>query len=93
MPRAGFNFALLTALLVPLATSAEPVFVNAEIHPMGSPAPDLERAFSTLLEQDAGPAWAAYTVPMVAGRQMLCCGGPSLCSLERSGDCFVNRGD
>ncbi len=85
---------LLPAVLLGVpGSAAEPVFFNAEVRPLGTPAPDLERAFTALLARDDGPAWVAYTVPMVAGRQMLCCGGPSMCSLERTGDCFVNRDD
>ncbi len=96
MYRTMTSVVLLSALLgLPggAADAAEPAFFNAEIRSLGTPAPDLERAFAALLERDHGPAWAAYTVPVVAGRQNLCCGGPALCSLERSGDCLVTRGD
>ncbi len=94
MRQSVFALALLATLLSAPAGATEPIFFDAEIHTLGAPIPNLERAFSALLENDDGPAWVAYTVPMVAGRQMLCCGsGPSMCSLERSGDCFVNRGE
>ena len=94
MHRFVIVFALLSILPAgPDPANAEPVFFNAEIRSLGVPAPDLERAFAAQLERDAGPAWLAYTVPIVAGRRISCCCGPSLCSLERSGDCFVNRGD
>ncbi len=82
-------FMLAVFLGVP-AITAEPAFFNAEIHSLGDPTPDLERAFSALLGRDAGPAWAAYTVPMLAGHRHLCCGGRALCSLEGSGDCVIN---
>ncbi len=94
MPRFVIGLVLLSTLTGPPGTAAEgPVFFNAEIHQQGTPAPNPERAFTALLEQGGGPAWVAYTVPMVAGRRSLCCGGPSMCSLERSGDSYVNRGD
>ncbi len=93
MSRIMISVLLLSTLLGMPASAAEPVFFEAEIHPLGAPAPDLARAFAALLERDEGPAWAAYTVPMVDGRRMLCCGGPAMCSLEGSGDCYVNRGD
>ena len=86
---------LLLALLgEPSAVdAAKPAFFNAEIHALGTPAPDLGRAFATLQEREAGPAWVAYTVPMITGRRNLCCGAPSTCSLERSGSHFVSRRD
>lgn len=87
-------------------TDAETAFVNAEVRSLGSPAPDLDRAFATLLEREDGPAWVAYTVPMVDSRRSLCCGGcrgglpmsrqrraDEACSLEGSSDCFVHRDD
>ncbi len=105
MHRSKIHIVLLSALLGVLASAsgaAEPAFFNAEIHPMGTPTPGLTRAFAALLEREDGPAWAAYTVPMVAGRRSLCCccgsstvhpkGGSRGCSLERSGDSFINRG-
>ena len=93
MPRFAFAFVLLVSLLVPLETAAEPVFFNAELHPLGTPTPDLGRAFASLMARDDGPAWVTYSVPMVSGQQMLCCGGPSMCSLERPGGCCMHRDD
>ncbi len=84
---------LLPVLLGVPAMATEPAFFNAEIDSLGTPSPDLERAFSALLERDAGPAWAAYTVPMVDGSRRLCCGRSTLCSLEGSGGCSITRDD
>ena len=83
--------ALLAILLAVPAGASEPTYLNADVRPSGTPAPDLERAFAALLEREAGPAWVAYLVPM-SGRS-LCCHSPSVCSLEGSGDCYVNRSD
>ncbi len=91
MSRFPICLVALLALVAPAAGAAEPTYLNAGVRPLGAPAPDLERAFASLVERDDGPAWAAYTVPMV-GRS-LCCHSPSVCSLEGSGDCYLNRGD
>ncbi len=91
MSRSVFVLLLLVSILcatnaASAADATDPVFFNAKIHPLGSPSPDLEGTFAALLERQQGPAWATYTVPMIAGRRMLCCGDPSPCFLERSGD-------
>jgi HEAT repeats len=91
MTRTLIRLVLFATLLGAPAGAAEPTFLNADVRPLGAPAPDLEHAFASLLERDDGPAWVAYSVPGV-GRS-LCCHGPSVCSLERSGDCFVSDGD
>ncbi len=103
MHRVMIRVVLLSALLASpgsVATATEPTLINAEVHSLGAPAPGLDSAFAALLERDDGPAWVAYTVPMVGGRRKLCCGdtwtsnqrrGDGICSLERSGGCSVHR--
>ncbi len=92
MARIIIRLFVLAILLALPAGAAEPVFLNAEIQPLGVPAPDLERAFAGLLERGDGPAWAAYTVPMVDGRRSICC-GQATCRLERSGDRHMHHRD
>ena len=84
---------LLSVLAVTGGAIAEPILHNAQIHPLGAPAPDLGRAFSTLLETTEGPAWAAYTAPGIGGLGTLCCGGSGVCSLERGRDGFEKSDD
>lgn len=95
------SFVLFSAL-ASVAAAVESAFLDAEMHSLGAPTPDLERAVAALLERDDGPAWAAYTVPMVDKRRILCCGDWSsssgwradgTCRLERSGNSFINRDD
>ncbi len=85
MHRSVFALALLVTLLGTPAGAAEPVFFDAEIHALGAPAPDLERAFAEILERDDGPAWVAYTVPMIGRDRSMCCGGSSV-SRQRHAD-------
>ncbi len=103
MHRVMIRVVLLSTLLANPgsgATATEPTLVHAEVHPLGAPAQGLDSAFAALLERDDGPAWVAYSVPMVSGRRQLCCGdtwtsrrrrADRICSLERSGDGFVHR--
>jgi HEAT repeat protein len=62
---------LLAAAVAAAAASAQtPKFANARVenHAVAS----LDRDFKALVAAQSGPAWIAYSVPMVAGRHQMC---------------------
>ena len=91
MPRHCFAVVLLSALTYAATSDAAPILHNAELHSLGTPTPSLERAFDNLLESTEGPAWATYATRRIADAHTLCCGDPSICSLERGCNNFQRR--
>ncbi|MFI5176063.1 MAG: HEAT repeat domain-containing protein [Terriglobia bacterium] len=61
------------SLIVASASLAQvPRFTSARVENLSAKA-GLEREFRALLIRQAEPAWAGYTVPMIAGGGMKCC--------------------
>lgn len=81
---------LLFCLTAALLNAQAPAIQNADIQTRPSGA-NLKATIDSLAKQSTGPAWIAYGVPMVAGKQSLCCyygngdnGCCTGCDLERN---------
>jgi hypothetical protein len=88
---AAFSLFLLVAV-VPVAAQQPPI-TNAKLETR-SAAAGLSPAFRALEAAQAAPAWIAYAVPAVSGRQQMCCydfvgrspRGSGCCRLEEESD-------
>ncbi len=74
------------AIAVP-AVAQQPRITNGRVAPQ-SAAAGLDRTFRGLVASQTEPAWIGYSVPIISGDRMMCCGGDG--TWVSDGVVFVN---